>query len=102
MSKADDLIKILLKDIYNSIQNDDNTTILSIEDYDDSNTLEEIENKYYALLEDNTEEIEELNYKLVEKEVKPDFLAMVVRMNKDKINELVKAINSIRKGKSND
>ena len=43
------------------------------------------------VLEDNTEEIEEL----------PDY-NYSIKENRDKINELVKAINSIRKDKSND
>ena len=52
------------------------------------------DNIYFRVLEDNTEEIEEL--KPVE-----DGLAYRSEVPK-KINELVKAINSIRKDKSND
>ena len=43
------------------------------------------------ILEDNTEEIEEL----------PDY-NYSIKENRDKINELVKAINSIRKDKNNE
>lgn len=48
-------------------------------------------NKTVEILEDNTEEIEEL----------PDY-NYSIKENRDKINELVKAINSIRKDKNND
>ena len=48
-------------------------------------------NSEIEILEDNTEEIEEL----------PDY-NYSIKGNRDKINELVKAINSIRKDKNND
>ena len=48
-------------------------------------------NDEVEILEDNTEEIEEL----------PDY-NYSIKGNRDKINELVKAINSIRKEKNND
>ena len=49
------------------------------------------------ILEDNTEEIEEL---LTIEDYECD--KTDIRLNRDKINELVKAINSIRKDKNND
>lgn len=48
-------------------------------------------NREVEILEDNTEEIEEL----------PDY-NYSIKENRDKINELVKAVNSIRKDKNND
>lgn len=54
-------------------------------------------NKTVEILEDNTEEIEEL---LTIEDYECD--KTDIRLNRDKINELVKAINSIRKDKNND
>ena len=48
-------------------------------------------NDEVEILEDNTEEIEEL----------PDY-NYSIKGNRDKINELVKAVNEIRKDKNND
>lgn len=48
-------------------------------------------NSEIEILEDNTEDIEEL----------PDY-NYSIKGNRDKINELVKAVNSIRKEKNND
>ncbi len=50
-------------------------------------------NDYVEILEDNTEEIEEL---LTIKDYECD--KTDIRLNRDKINELIKAINKIRKG----
>lgn len=54
-------------------------------------------NKTVEILEDNTEEIEEL---LTIEDYECD--KTDIRLNRDKINELVKAVNSIRKDKNND
>ena len=54
-------------------------------------------NDEVEILEDNTEEIEEL---LTIEDYECD--KTDIRLNRDKINELVKAINSIRKDKNND
>lgn len=54
-------------------------------------------NEYVEILEDNTEQIEEL---LTIEDYECD--KTDIRLNRDKINELVKAINEIRKDKSND
>jgi len=53
--------------------------------------------KKFEILEDNTEEIEEL---LTIEDYECD--KTDIRLNRDKINELVKAVNSIRKDKNND
>lgn len=55
-------------------------------------------NDYVEILEDNTEEIEELP---IHDEDEKKY-SIVVLDNRIKINELVKAINSIRKDKNND
>lgn len=49
IEKQKKLNDILLKDVYNSIQNDDNAQVLSIEKYNDDNTFEEIKDKYEKL-----------------------------------------------------
>lgn len=54
-------------------------------------------NDEVEILEDNTEEIKEL---LTIEDYECD--KTDIRLNRDKINELVKAINSIRKDKNND
>lgn len=60
------------------------------------------------ILENNTEEIEELaiinnySYNILSKEEKIKQLKSYIENNRDKINELVKVINSIRKEKNND
>ena len=54
-------------------------------------------NDEVEILEDNTEEIEEL---LTIEDYECD--KTDIRLNRDKINELVKAVNSIRKDKNND
>lgn len=56
------------------------------------------EDYYFRVLEDNTEEIEELEIT----EIVQNRLVKEIKENREKINELVKAINSIRKDKSND
>ena len=54
-------------------------------------------NEEVEILEDNTEEIEELTYYCIGNAKSTDQTKMI-----DKINELVKRINEIRKDKSND
>lgn len=54
--------------------------------------------KKFEILEDNTEEIEELEIT----EIVQNRLVKEIRENREKINELVKAVNSIRKDKNND
>ena len=51
------------------------------------------EDYYFRVLEDNTEEIEELEIT----EIVQNRLVKEIKENREKINELVKAINSIRK-----
>ena len=51
------------------------------------------DNIYFRVLEDNTEEIEELEIT----EIVQNRLVKEIKENREKINELVKAINSIRK-----
>ena len=46
INKLNNVIDRLLRDIYECIQNDDNATILSIKDYGDYNTFEQIKDKY--------------------------------------------------------
>lgn len=54
INKLNNVIDRLLRDIYECIQNDDNATILSIKDYGDYNTFEQIKDKYkeYFMKED--------------------------------------------------
>ena len=54
-------------------------------------------NYYVEILEDNTEEIEEL---LTIEDYECD--KTDIRLNRDKINELVKAVNELRKDKCNE
>ena len=56
------------------------------------------DNIYFRVLEDNTEEIEELEIT----EIVQNRLVKEIKENREKINELVKAVNSIRKDKNND
>ena len=67
-----------------------------LEDYLANGIVESL-NDYVEILEDNTEEIEEL---LTIEDYECD--KTDIRLNRDKINELVKAVNSIRKDKNND
>ena len=53
--------------------------------------------KKFEILEDNTEEIEEL---LTIEDYECD--KTDIRLNRDKINELVRAVNKLRKDKNND
>lgn len=50
--KEKQLNECLLRDIYNCIQNDDGATILSIRNYNDSNTFGEIKDKYLRVLKE--------------------------------------------------
>lgn len=62
-------------------------------------------NDYVEILEDNTVEIEELaiinnySYNILSKEEKIKQLKSYIENNRDKINELVKAVNKLRKEK---
>lgn len=67
---------------------DDNGSTLSFIDLND-----EVE-----ILEDNTEEIEELKIT----EIVQNRLVKEIRENREKINELVKAVNKLRKEKENE
>ncbi len=65
-------------------------------------------NEYVEILEDNTEEIEEIPeisdeyFNMLSDEAKVKWLKSYIKEDRNKINELVKAINSIRKDKNND
>ena len=52
-------------------------------------------NEYVEILEDNTEEIEELEIT----EIVQNRLVKEIRENREKINQLVKAVNKLRKDK---
>ena len=62
-------------------------------------------NSKIEILEDNTEEIEELaiinnySYNILSKEEKIKQLKSYIENNRDKINELVRAVNELRKEK---
>lgn len=68
--------------------------------YNTNYLLDEVE-----ILEDNTEEIEELaiinnySYNILSKEEKIKQLKSYIENNRDKINELVRAVNELRKEK---
>ena len=84
--------KIFVKLEDNDYTTDDGVPLVHLLNYNLSNLNDEVE-----ILEDNTEEIEEL---LTIEDYECD--KTDIRLNRDKINELVKAINSIRKDKNND
>ena len=89
--KIQDYVFELSKDYEHYYYNED-VEITHLINHNFSNLNDEVE-----ILEDNTEEIEEL-----ELEVGTINIVADVYENRKKINELVKAINSIRKDKSND
>ena len=73
-----------------------------LEDYLANGIVESL-NDYVEILEDNTEEIEELGiinnylYNILPKEEKIKQLKSYIENNRNKINELVKAVKEIRK-----
>ena len=75
-----------------------------LEDYLANGIVESL-NDYVEILEDNTEEIEELaiinnySYNILSKEEKIKQLKSYIENNRDKINELVRAVNELRKEK---
>lgn len=58
--------------------------------------------RYTFVLEDNTEEIEELYIDKIYNTATPILIKESLELCQNKINELVKAVNSIRKDKNND
>lgn len=58
--------------------------------------------KEFVILEDNTEEIEELYIEKIYNTAVPVFIKESFELCQNKINELVKVINEIRKDKNND
>lgn len=89
--KIQDYVFELSKDYEHYYYNED-VEITHLINHNFSNLNDEVE-----ILEDNTEEIEEL---LTIEDYECD--KTDIRLNRDKINELVKAVNSIRKDKNND
>ena len=90
--KIQDYVFELSKDYEHYYYNED-VEITHLINHNFSNLNDEVE-----ILEDNTEEIEELEIT----EIVQNRLVKEIRENREKINELVKAVNSIRKDKSND
>lgn len=79
-------------------QDNDSLSLLSIiNDYNYSGLTDEVE-----VLEDNTEEIEELYIDKIYNTATPILIKESLELCQNKINELVKAVNSIRKDKNND
>ena len=89
--KIQEYVFELSKDYEHYYYNED-VEITHLINHNFSNLNDEVE-----ILEDNTEEIEEL---LTIEDYECD--KTDIRLNRDKINELVKAVNEIRKDKNND
>lgn len=83
-----------MKDYVHNLDNDGWVSETILYKIMDSHFIKELINTEIEILEENTEEIEELTYYCIGNAKSTDQTKMI-----DKINELVKAVNKLRKEK---